>query len=579
MKLKYIIAACGLLGITSCSGFLDQDSRTYVDANDAYNTATGFELLTNSMYSSLRAMYNISPLSITAGTDLYGDGKSTQNANYYQIASTEGNVLNFYTNLYKSIQLCNSVIKYGSTTETTSVRQQYIDEARFVRAWDYFFLVQMFGEVPLVTDMFDAAQMNFERTSLKEVYDFIISELTYCATESSLLERSKSGVGRANKRAAYFFLAKAYLTRGYLNGQDYESQEEAISQTSDFANAEKYAALAIDGEVPSISIEDAFDVENESNDEIFWSVQFSSSSLNKPSSDGSYQMAQFGSYQGGSECPLNKAIDGNESPFLRLHQQFDRGDGRYEQTFMLEAHSNDGSSKQSYDGYFNYYLAPNTPIFAYYAPWWATDEDIEAWKTDDPNGYKKNAVIAKTVADGGIDPITQKAETWAVRRTKDFGVPCIKKFDDYTAASRSNRSTQCSTHDVVVARLGEAYLIAAEACIQQGKTAQAATYINTLRKRPGTVKEGYEEAMTVKAADMNIDYLLKERACEMAGEYVRWFDLKRTHKLIEYVTHYNEDGVTEDQMKGDDGKYKILRPIPQDEIDKNQTVVTQNPGY
>lgn len=94
MKLKYIIAACGLLGITSCSGFLDQDSRTYVDANDAYNTATGFELLTNSMYSSLRAMYNISPLSITAGTDLYGDGKSTQNANYYQIASTEGNVLN-----------------------------------------------------------------------------------------------------------------------------------------------------------------------------------------------------------------------------------------------------------------------------------------------------------------------------------------------------------------------------------------------------------------------------------------------------------------------------------------------------
>lgn len=188
-------------------------------------------------------------------------------------------------------------------------------------------------------------------------------------------------------------------------------------------------------------------------------------------------------------------------------------------------------------------------------------------------------MIAKTVADGGIDPITQKAETWAVRRTKDFGVPCIKKFDDYTAASRSNRSTQCSTHDVVVARLGEAYLIAAEACIQQGKTAQAATYINTLRKRPGTVKEGYEEAMTVKAADMNIDYLLKERACEMAGEYVRWFDLKRTHKLIEYVTRYNEDGVTEDQMKGDDGKYKILRPIPQDEIDKNQTVVTQNPGY
>ena len=65
----------------------------------------------------------------------------------------------------------------------------------------------------------------------------------------------------------------------------------------------------------------------------------------------------------------------------------------------------------------------------------------------------------------------------------------------------------------------------------------------------------------------------------MAGEYVRYTDLKRTHKLVEYVTKYNEDGVTEAQMKGDDGKYKILRPIPQDALDKNQTKVAQNPGY
>jgi len=32
-------------------------------------------------------------------------------------------------------------------------------------------------------------------------------------------------------------------------------------------------------------------------------------------------------------------------------------------------------------------------------------------------------------------------------------------------------------------------------------------------------------------------------------------------------------------MKGDDGKYKILRPLPQDALDKNQTKVEQNPGY
>ncbi len=103
--------------------------------------------------------------------------------------------------------------------------------------------------------------------------------------------------------------------------------------------------------------------------------------------------------------------------------------------------------------------------------------------------------------------------------------------------------------------------------------------INKLRSRPGTIKNGFLTQMTVSATDMDIDFILDERAREMAGEYVRWTDLKRTHKLVEYVTQYNEDGVSESDMKGADGNYKFLRPIPQDAIDKNQTKVEQNPGY
>jgi hypothetical protein len=127
--------------------------------------------------------------------------------------------------------------------------------------------------------------------------------------------------------------------------------------------------------------------------------------------------------------------------------------------------------------------------------------------------------------------------------------------------------------------ISEMYLIAAEAYLQAGDKGKAAEMINKLRQRPGTIKAGFEAAMNVSANDINIDFILDERAREMAGEYVRYTDLKRTHKLVEYVTMYNEDGVTEAQMKGDDGKYKILRPIPQDALDKNQTKVAQNPGY
>ena len=113
----------------------------------------------------------------------------------------------------------------------------------------------------------------------------------------------------------------------------------------------------------------------------------------------------------------------------------------------------------------------------------------------------------------------------------------------------------------------------------QGKTAQAADMINKLRQRPGTVKAGYEDAMKVTAADMDIEFILDERARELAGEWVRWTDLKRTHKLMEHVQRYQEDPVSAANLKGPDGKWKILRPIPQAAIDLNKTEITQNPGY
>lgn len=578
MKLKYIIAALLAVGMTtSCSDFLEQENKSNVPASTFYSTKNGFESLTNSMYSSLRSIYKVSPLTLTAGTDIFGDGKSSGVAmNYYQHTSTEGNVLTLYTNFFKIIQLANSVIAYGETTEETSVRKQYIDEARFVRAWTYFMTVQHFGPVALNEKMYSSAEMNFERTSLKTLYEFIISEFDYLAHSSSLVETST--VGRANKRAAKFFLAKAYLTRGWLNGQGYESQEENIAQSTDFQNAAKYALEAINSETPSISIENAFDVNNEGNAEIFWAIQFSSATLENPGSDGSYQQAQFGSYLGGAEMPNTKAIDGNESPFFRLMNMYTKGDGRLEQTFMLELYGT-GTTAGGIQ-YFNYYNNKTAPILAYYAPAWATDDDIAAWKADDPNGQKTNTIITKTTLDNtGIGPSTQVHATWKERRSMDIGVPCIKKFDDYTATSIANRSSACSTHDVVVSRLGEAYLIAAEAYLQADDKGKAAEMINKLRQRPGTIKAGFEAAMNVSANDINIDFILDERAREMAGEYVRYTDLKRTHKLVEYVTKYNEDGVTEAQMKGDDGKYKILRPIPQDALDKNQTKVAQNPGY
>lgn len=571
MKHLYIFVLAASLAFTACSDFLEQDNKSNVPTEEFYNTANGFASLTNSAYSSLRTIYSAQPQLFVAGTDLYADGKSQGVVmGQYTFTTDEGIIKDFYDRCYKGIQLANSVIAYGETTEDNAQRLQYIDEARYLRAWWYFQLVQQFGPVALNTEMFESAVMSHERTDLATVYQFIIDEFTYLASaDSHLLERASSGVGRANKRAAAFYAAKAYLTRGWLDGTDYEAQEASIAQASDFDNAVTYARQAINGELPALSIEEAFDVNNEENDELFWSVQYSSSAVENPVDDGSYQQAQFGAYQGGSEKPRNKAIDGNFAPSLRLQQMYTRGDGRLEQTFMLEFH----------EAYFDWYTNPTSKILYYYAPAWATDEDIAAWRADDPNGIKTETIVSKTVAEGGIAPSNGQPASYKDRRTQDFGNAAIKKFDDYTETSIANRSTTCSMHDVVLARLGEAYLIAAEAYYKKGDMRQAAEMINNLRQRPGTIKSGYETAMHVDAADITIDFILDERARELAGEYVRWTDLKRTHKLIEYVTEYNEDGVELSALTGPDGKYKILRPIPQAAIDLNQAHVEQNPGY
>lgn len=573
MKNIFILCTLALaLMLGSCSDFLDQDNRSSVPANSFYKTKEGFASLSNTPYSMLRSFYTNSSLLFIAGTDIYADGK-TQGVimSQYTFTSAQWEIQEFYKNCYKGIQLANAVLAYGAVTEDSNVRLQYMDEARFLRAWYFFTLAQHFGGVALTTEMYDYPAMSHERASLGDTYKFIIDELTYLASsESKLLDYSASSVGRPSKRAASFCLAKAYLTRGWLDGTSYAAQEENIAQSSDFENASKYAMQSIANEIPSLSIETAFDIKNENNSEIFWSVQYDKVSVVNLANDGSRQQALFGTYLGGPENFRNKSTDGTICPALRLHQMYEKGDGRWEQTFMSEFHQ----------FYFDYYSARNTsPIKYYYAPSWATDEDIAAWKADDPNGLKKNTIISKTVANGGISPSTNVVATYKDRRSHDFGAPCIKKFDDYSESSIANRSINCSMHDVVVARLGEAYLIAAEAYMKQNKNDQAAKMINDLRKRPGTIKKGFEAAMTVKASDIDVDFILAERAREMAGEYVRWTDLKRTLKLVEYATKYNEDGISDSNMKGDDGKYKTLRPIPQAAIDLNQTKVKQNPGY
>lgn len=124
--------------------------------------------------------------------------------------------------------------------------------------------------------------------------------------------------------------------------------------------------------------------------------------------------------------------------------------------------------------------------------------------------------------------------------------------------------------DFILMRLGETYLLLAEAQLQQGKTAAAAATINVLHTRAG--------AAQVSASQMTLDYILDERARELIGEENRRMTLARTGTLVTRALRLNANdaqhpitGLTSINM---------LLPIPLNDIQLNKdAVLTQNPGY
>ena len=115
-------------------------------------------------------------------------------------------------------------------------------------------------------------------------------------------------------------------------------------------------------------------------------------------------------------------------------------------------------------------------------------------------------------------------------------------------------------------RLAETYLILAEAQLKQNRPGEAAASINVVRARAN--------ATPVVAADVDMDYILDERARELFGEYPRRFTLVRTGKLLERVRSLNP--VSKETIQ----EYHMKWPIPQTAIDANSGAeLTQNEGY
>lgn len=533
-----ILSVCVLLASTSCGDFLEEENLSNVTAEEFYTTAEGYSALVNSNYAALRNIYANQPWLFESGTDLYQEGRGQEPrglSQYAELNSSSANVDFLYVNCYKAIQLANTALYYSDLTEQNAQLPVFVGEVKFLRANAYFLLVQTYGGVGIISDFISEAILEFDRASSEEVYSLILADLNDAMAAVSAADYN----GRVNKRAVENLLAKVHLTRAY----------ESFGTSDDFSKAAAYADNVIAGQGLNLSSEELWTPGNDMNEEVIFSVQFSAGSISaNPSSIGNQQQNYFGPYLGGSEIAGDAPYKTyNLLPTRFALDLYTEDDERWYSTFMTEM----------YERYYDYYDVDDhssLTVTDFYEPSWYTAQDSIDYVAQHPGVVYHS--YGTTDPNGGIT-------------TADKATMIVKKFDDPNSLFSAGSGS--STRDFIVSRLGETYLVAAEAYLGAGDAATGLARLNTVRRRAGVAD--------ATLGEFDIDYILDERARELLGEYHRWFDLKRTGKLIERASAHNS-WITEASFQGAGGNLKILRPIPQAALDLNQNKeFPQNPAY
>ncbi|WP_316780942.1 RagB/SusD family nutrient uptake outer membrane protein [Pedobacter antarcticus] len=226
LNIKYtrtlILLAVIVLG-GSCKKFLDEQDPSNLTPDTYYTIPEHAEAAVAAAYAQTRFIgngagifaANFSMLELVTGTAKTETGQNSDLNNLVGLSYTGDNLLvrNWWQGLYSVIAQTNLVLERvpGINPMDATRKNQILGEAKFLRAWSYFYLVRLYGDVPLILTPQTATSENFypTRTSSEEVYNQIIKDLKD-AEEAGLPWTDKSG--RANKAAAKSLLSKVYLT-------------------------------------------------------------------------------------------------------------------------------------------------------------------------------------------------------------------------------------------------------------------------------------------------------------------------------------------------------------------------------
>ncbi|KAA6325274.1 hypothetical protein EZS27_025493, partial [termite gut metagenome] len=541
-----------------------------------------------------------------------------------------------WNNAFSNINTASGVIE---NAEAVELAPSLVAEARFFRAFDYFWLVQTFGGVPL--DL-GSGNLKFNgvpsristRNTVPEVYTIgIFPDLKQAVND---LPDSPRLVGTATKTLARLYLAKAYLTYGWWlqNPKNIPTYPETPRTDPDGHDAAWYFQEAYNVATEAIASPGPFGLQptyynvhlaqNDRNNEILLfadhtnaseyyngGISFSYANGEAPDNFASWMVTPQ------SENIKSTLTSGGTYDFSSVRREAAQWGGRpwtrmappigvFENTFADKTNDSryDGTFTTVFRGNWNkagvtnstIYNANNLPVSVGDAILTFLPDETLASSITYPSGNGSSGVGAGVIpgrADWVISPR-------GINRQYYPGLWKIGTYrtDNGTGLGTPNGST-CRPFDI--AKFSELYLIAAEAAVKGAttKTGQSERdLVNVVRARAGkwsfsnaenAPKEEDHSADMIAATPttININYILAERSREFFGEGYRWFDLVRTQTWEEIAGTYEiaETGThTPILSTRTIQPYHYLRPIPQAQTDRleisnDEKKAYQNPGY
>lgn len=541
----------------------------------------------------------------------------------------------FWELFYTAVNTCNTGIKNVEKAPALILseadRNAYLGELKALRAFYYWHLVETWGPVQINREPVNSVSTIAKRDSEEDVYAFMLEDIDDAISK---LAGKTTKTGHIN-----IWAAKALKARFLIHKASKFSNNQAYIDAAAVAED----VIANSGLSFFTSYADCWKGQYEngaSNKEVIWWVDYSDVLENnilpkRLKIDGSGAQMTWSQMilrnganaQGGNAAHLMfvgvwnsvpglttvfKRTDTEANKILRYsnvdynlgtsYQAYSKGFTRFVPSGYLLDLFNDVTD-QRYQASFRdvYYLAPvlQTAFAGGVAPpsGFANMRDTAIYMS------RKNVTAARIarasnryvlfsrtdVGNSKVYPLYQDAAgtlpTIATGTTGNENFKGnriyiqLKKFDDLTGSIIRDLASR----DAFVIRLSEMYLIAAEGYMMSGQSAPAITKLNALRTaRAIPTKSNVllaAEVSQVSGKDINV--ILDERARELCGEQLRWFDLKRTGKLVSRVILYNGSAKSYIQS------FHTLRPIPRPQLDAITNLTTgpdpngfwQNTGY